>query len=80
VELEGSQQPTTGPYPELDKSSSHPPPNLPPRSIPTLSSYLSLGLPSGFLTKVLYTFLITPMLHALAISSILIIFDKEYIL
>jgi hypothetical protein len=48
-----SQEPSTGPYPDPDRSSPH---------HPILSTHLRIGLPSslfpsGFLTNILYAFL-----------------------
>jgi hypothetical protein len=56
-----SQEPSTGPYPEPDKS--HP---ISRRSILILSTHLRLGLPSGlfpsgFRTYILYAFLFSPI-------------------
>jgi hypothetical protein len=66
METEGSlprsQEPSTGPYPEPDGSNPY---NLIPlRSILILSTHLRLGLPSGpfpsgFLTNILYAFLLS---------------------
>jgi hypothetical protein len=55
-----SQDPSTAPYPEPDRSSSYDSTTL--RSILVLSTHLRLGLPrglspSGFPTNILYTFL-----------------------
>ena len=65
--LPHSQVPATCPYPEPARSSPYPP--IHPtswRSILILSSHISLGLPSGlfplsFLTKTLYTPLLSPI-------------------
>jgi hypothetical protein len=56
-----SQEPSTGPYPEPDRSSTYHP-SFSSKIILILSTYLSLSLPSsvfpsGFLSNVLYTFL-----------------------
>jgi hypothetical protein len=68
VEPEGSlpcsQEPSTGPYPEPDRSSPYHPICL--RSILILSTDLRLGLssglfPSGFPTNILYAFLFSPI-------------------
>ena len=78
VEPEGSlphsQVPATCPYPEPARSSPFPPHPTSWRSVLILSSHLRLGLPSdlipsGFLTKTLYTPLPSPYaLHAPPIS------------
>jgi hypothetical protein len=66
-----SQEPSSGPYPDPDRSS----PYNPILSILILPTYLRLGLPSGlipsgFPTNILYAFLLSPfVLHALPISS-----------
>jgi hypothetical protein len=71
--LSYSQEPPTGPYPELDQSNPyHPIISL--RYILILSTHLRLGLPSGhfpsgFPINILYTFLFYP---------ILIILGEEY--
>jgi hypothetical protein len=79
-----SQEPSTGPYSEPDRSNpSH------PISILILSTYLRLGLPSGlfpfgFPTNILYTFLFSPIhatchVHLILIDLIiLIILGEEY--
>jgi hypothetical protein len=63
--LLSSQEPATGPYLELNKSTPHFRNPISLRSILILSSLLHLDLsgffPSGFQTKILYTFLISPM-------------------
>jgi hypothetical protein len=61
-----SQQPPTGPCPDLVESNPHTPKTIAPSSILIPSSHLRLGLPSGlfpsgFPTKNLYTFLSYPM-------------------
>jgi hypothetical protein len=64
-----SQGPATDPYREPHETSSHPP-NLSPKSVSMLSSTLRLDLSSGLLlsgfpTKIMYTFLISPcVLHS----------------
>jgi len=78
MEPEGSlpclQQPTTGPYPDLDESNSHLPPYL-PDILSNIIAHLRLGLPRvlfhlGFPNKILYGFLISPMrANAPTISS-----------
>ena len=78
MELEGSlprlQVPAACPYHDPNQSSSWPSHPTSCRSMLTLSSYLSLGLPSGLLpsvfpTKTLYVPLLSPyMLHAQPIS------------
>jgi hypothetical protein len=71
-----SQEPSTGPYPEPDPSSSyHPILSLSLRSILILSTYLRLCLPSGlfpssFPTNIRHSFLFSPfVLHSMPISS-----------
>jgi hypothetical protein len=59
-----SQEPSTGPCPEPDRSSPYHP-ILSLRSILILSTHLRLGLPnglfpSGFPTNILYAFLVSP--------------------
>jgi hypothetical protein len=59
-----SQEPSTGPYPEPDRSSPSYPISL--RSIIISSTHLRLGLPSGlfpfgFLTNILHAFLVSPI-------------------
>jgi hypothetical protein len=59
-----SQEPSTGPYPEPDRSSPYHPISV--RSIVILSTHLRLGLPigifpSGFPTTILYAFLFVPI-------------------
>jgi hypothetical protein len=69
-EPEGSsphtQQPATGPCPEPVESNPHPPKPISLRSILIPPCHLRFGLasglfPSGFPTKILYTFLSSPM-------------------
>jgi hypothetical protein len=60
-----SQQPATGPCPELTESTPHPPASL-PKIVLIPSSHLHLGLPrglfpSGFPTITWYTFPSSPM-------------------
>jgi hypothetical protein len=70
-----SQEPSTGPCPEPDKS--NPSHYISLRSILILSAHLHLGLPSGlipfsFPTNILYAFLLFSfVLHVLPISSYL---------
>jgi hypothetical protein len=59
-----SQEPSTGPYPEPDRSNPHH--SIPLRFILILSTHLRLGLPgglfpSGFPTNILYAFLFSPI-------------------
>jgi hypothetical protein len=59
-----SQEPTTGPYPEPDESNPHTT-HIFVRSVLIFSSYLYLGLASGFFPsgvpiKILYSFLMSP--------------------
>jgi hypothetical protein len=67
-----SQEPSTGPYPEPDRSSSYHP--ILSKMYFDIVPHLRLGLPSGlfpsgFPTNILYTFLFSPsVLHALPIS------------
>jgi hypothetical protein len=61
-----SQKPSTGPYPEPVRSSSHHPILFLLRSILILSAHLRLGLPSGFFpsgfpTNIIYAFLVSPI-------------------
>jgi hypothetical protein len=61
-----SQEPSTGPYPEPDRSSPH---NL-VRSTLILSTHLRLGLhsaliPSGFPTNILYTYITDSIIFAI---------------
>jgi hypothetical protein len=61
--LPRSQEPSTGPYPEPDQSNLY---HHTLRSILILSAHLRLGLPngllpSGFLTNILYAFLLSPI-------------------
>jgi hypothetical protein len=63
-----SQELSTGPYPEADRSSPYHPILSPLRSILILSTHLRLGLPngllpSGFPTNILYLLLFSPI-HA----------------
>jgi hypothetical protein len=58
----------------IHSTSSHP---ISQRSIPLLASYICLGLlsglfPSGFLTKILYTFLISPM-HTTCLAQLILL-------
>jgi len=70
--LQCSQEPATGPYPQPDASSPH---------LPTwLSSYLQLGIlnglfPSGFLTKILFAFLTSPMCATWLIHLVMDLMD-----
>jgi hypothetical protein len=90
-ELEGSlpclQEPSTGPYPEPDRSSPYHTISL--RSVWILSTHLRLGLPSGlfpfgFPTNVLNAFLLSPIratcpAHFILLDlTILIMFGEEY--
>jgi hypothetical protein len=64
--LSCSQEPSTGPYPEPDRSSPYHPILSLLRSILILSIHLRLGLtsdlfPSGFPTNILYAFLFGPI-------------------
>jgi hypothetical protein len=64
--LPRSQEPSTGPYPEPDRSNPYHPILSLVRSILILSTYLRLGLlsglfPSGFSTNILYAFLFYPI-------------------
>jgi hypothetical protein len=93
MEAEGSlpcsQEPATGPCPEPDESSPHPPLFISLRSILMLSPHIRLGLPSGifpsgFPTKILHAILIYPIratspTHLTFLDLItLIIFGEAY--
>jgi hypothetical protein len=70
-----SQQPASGPYPEPVESSPHPYP-ISLRSILIPSLLLHLGLLSGLLpTKILYTFLSSPMRVTCPAPAHLILLD-----
>jgi hypothetical protein len=75
MEPEGSlactQEPSTGPYPEPDKSSKYPHSIYPRSSLIHLRLERPNGLfPSGFSTDDLHAFLVSPfLLRALPISS-----------
>jgi hypothetical protein len=61
-----SEQPATGPYPELSEINPHPPTLFPLRYILILSFHLSLGHPSGLFPSgvpiiIFKAFLISPM-------------------
>jgi hypothetical protein len=83
-----SQEPANGPYPEPDASIPQLPHTSFLRSILILASYLRLGLPysrfpSRFPSKILYAFLISPMLATCPANLILdlitlIIFSEAY--
>jgi hypothetical protein len=80
VTLPFSQQPTTGPCPEPDQSSSHP---ISVRSILKLSFHLCLGHPSGlfpldFITELLYRFFISPM-HATCLAQLPYSFSSPFL-
>jgi len=74
--LQRSQEPTSGPYPELNDTSPQLPTSL--TTILIISSYLRRSLPGGlflseFPTKILYAIIIFSMpVHAPPISSSLI--------
>jgi hypothetical protein len=80
-----SQGPATSRYTEPDESNQHLPNHTSLRSILILSSNLPLGLPigrfpSGFPTKIVYAFVISPChTHLILLDmTILIIFGEEY--
>jgi hypothetical protein len=81
-----SQEPSTDPYPETDRSNPYHPIL---RSILILSTHLHVGLPSGlflsgFPTNILHTFLVSPIsatcpAHLILLHLIiLIMFGEEY--
>jgi hypothetical protein len=87
--LSRSQEPSTGPYPEPDRSSPYHP-ILSLRSILILFTHLRLGLPSGlfpsgFLTNILYAFFVSPISATCPVQLILldliilIILGEEYV-
>jgi hypothetical protein len=78
IEPEGallcSQEPSTGPCPEPDRSNPYHPILSPSKIYLILSTHLRLGLPSdlflsGFPTNILHAFIPPFVLHALPISS-----------
>jgi len=82
MEPEGSlpspQQPATGPYPEPDESS----PQLPTVSLRSILSLPSVLYLSGFPTKTLYAFIISPMratwpVHLILLYLITLIIPDE---
>jgi hypothetical protein len=73
VSLPYSQEPATGPYPEPDESSPHPP-TVSYRCILILPLHLRQAIPSGLLrssfpTKILCAFLISPCTAMLHVSQ-----------
>jgi hypothetical protein len=87
--LPHSQEPSTGPYPEPDQTSTYHPILISPISILILSTHLHLGFPpsvlflSGFHTNILYAFLLFPIRAIFRANLILdllivIILDEEY--
>jgi hypothetical protein len=81
-----SHEPSTGPYPELDRSSPYHP--ISPRSILMLSTHLRFGLPSGllpsvFLTNILYAFLVSPIratcpVHLILLDLIILSYEAPH--
>jgi len=76
VPLPCSQEPATGPYPELDESSPHililPSKDPFQYYLPSTPRTSKLFFPSGFPTKILYAFISLCMIHATPTSSSLI--------